>query len=296
MIAGGLDLSTGQFRGVAVDADGAVVERVQRSAASDDLVPPARELWQALKSAGVDGQEPVVAWDLQRGTLPPALAGALAREGGRPAVTIDVGHARVLAETWCGATRGCTDAVVLHVDEHVSAGVLAGGRLFTGAHGRAGAVAWLTPNPVEREDYRRYGGLEAEIALGGLLRRFVARIKTGDHSAVLDRVGNDLSRATVEHIFDAARDGDGIAISILRDTARYLGAAVANLATLLDPQCVVLSGFPVAARDLLFEPVSNECRRHIGPFHREHLQIVLAALGDDAPAIGAARAALLNRS
>ena len=53
-----------------------------------------------------------------------------------------------------------------------------------GASGRNGgwcsalfpaSVAWLAMNPVEREDYRRYGGLEAEIASAGIVLRAISR-------------------------------------------------------------------------------------------------------------------------
>ena len=53
--------------------------------------------------------------------------------------------------------------------------------------GCASSVGWLAMNPVEREDYRRFGGLEAEIASAGIVRRFVWRIKSGDESVVADR-------------------------------------------------------------------------------------------------------------
>ena len=70
--------------------------------------------------------------------------------------------------------------------EHVTAGLLVDGRVWTGAHGYAGSVGWLALNPVERDDYRRYGGLEAEVAAAGIVRRLVWRIKSGDRSNVVE--------------------------------------------------------------------------------------------------------------
>jgi hypothetical protein len=48
----------------------------------------------------------------------------------------------------------------------VTAGLLVDGKPWRGAHGLASSVGWLALNPVEREDYRRPGALEAEVAAG----------------------------------------------------------------------------------------------------------------------------------
>src|SRR5439155_283518 len=76
--------------------------------------------------------------------------------------------------------------------DSVHSGLVIDGVPFEGAHGLAGAAAWLALNPVEREDYRRFGSLEAEIGAAGIVRRLVWRIKSGDRSRVLDMAGGDI--------------------------------------------------------------------------------------------------------
>ena len=160
-----------------------------------------------------------------------------------------------------------------------------------GAHGRAPSVAWLALNPVEREDYRKIGCLEAEVASGGIVRRLVWRIKAGDHSSVRGHGGRDLSAITVAHVFAAAREGDGVAISVLRDTAKYLGMAAANLVLMADPEMLVLGGIMASAADLLMDPVRSEIGRHLPQAMMQALTIVPSMLDGDAAAIGAARRA-----
>ena len=174
--------------------------------------------------------------------------------------------------------------------DHVDAGVVIDGRLFEGARGLAGAAGWLALNPVERDDYRRLGCLEAEIAAPGIVRRMVWRIKSGDRSRVLDAAGGDLAGITAPLIFAAAADGDGVAVSVVRDTARYIGMAVANLVAMLDPEVVVLGGLMATAVDQLIEPCRSEAVRRVP--HAADVRIVPAALGAHAAAIGAARAAM----
>jgi glucokinase len=234
-----------------------------------------------------------------RAPLDPALTAtvdALARASAIAASPriVTRGVAIALAEQWRGAAVGARHVVALALDECVHAGLAVDGRPFEGAHGLAGAASWLALNPVEREDYRRFGCLEAEVGGAGIVRRLIWRIKAGDRSRVLDMAGGDVNAITVRLVFDGARDGDGVAISVVRDTARYIGMAVANLAAMLDPDAVVLAGAIADAADLLLEPTRAEAARRLPAVLMDSLIIAPAALGGDAAPVGAARAAMLD--
>jgi glucokinase len=103
----------------------------------------------------------------------------------------------------------------------------------------------------------------------------------------------DLTRITVDQVFQWARTGDGLCVSVIRDTAKYLGMAVSNLAAILDPEAIVLGGLIPASGDLLLESIRMGCQRRLSPAQAERLRIVLSPLGVDAAAIGAARLARL---
>lgn len=219
-------------------------------------------------------------------------AAALAGRFGRP--VMPSGVAAAVAESWVGAAKGAQDVAYFAVADHAVAGIVRDGRAMTGAHGRAAAVAWLPLNPVEREDYRKMGCLEAEVAALGIVRRLVWRIKAGDDSRVLETVDNDLAKITAEHVLAAARAGDGVSISVMRDTAKYLGMAAANLVLVVDPAVLVLGGVMANAADLLLEAVRTEIGRRLPRPMIDALTIATATLGADAAAIGAARQAGLG--
>lgn len=208
-----------------------------------------------------------------------------------PHSLVSAGTAAALAETWVGAARGAHDVAYFGVADHAIAGVVRGGVPVTGSRGRAASVAWLALNPVEREDYRRVGCLEAEVAGAGIVRRLVWRIKAGDRSRVQDQVGGDLAAIRLDQVLDAARSGDGVSISVMRDTAKYLGMAAANLAAVVDPEVLILGGIMASAADLLLEPVRGEIARRLPRPMIDALTIAPALLGVDAVAIGAARLA-----
>jgi len=290
----GVDLSDLVARVVVVNDGGQVLSRGQLPHAPGDVATAVRDAARrALAGAGGKVSALAVALPQAGDPVPTDIAAALSdvAPGVREAMPIAAGTAAAIAEQWCGAARGLKQVITCAIGEHVTAGVVINGEPWFGAHGLAGSIGWLALNPVEREDYRRYGGLEAEVSAAGIVRRLVWRIKSGDRSAVADNVGGDLTRITAADVFQAARVGDGVCISVVRDTAKYVGMAIANLATMLDPEVIVLGGTIAASGDLMLEAIRLECSRRLRPVQTERVRIVLSTLGADAVAIGAARAA-----
>jgi len=275
----GLDLSArGHARAVVVDAAGAVAGRAD----ADDPR-------QAVHDA-THGQAADVA-----GIASPIEHPDVVLAEPRVVVRCTPGAAAVSAEHWIGAAQGAQHAVCLHVGEDVFAGLLLDGKPWSGAHNRAGMAAWLALNPVERQDYRRLGSLAAEISAKGIARRLSWRIQAGDRSRVLEAAGGSLDAITGAMVFEGARGGDGVAISVLRDTAKYIGMAVATLAAAIDPEVIVVAG-SVAAADLMLEPVRLECARRLAPEAMADLRVEFSTLGPGAIAAGAARLAQTTRS
>lgn len=290
MITLGIDFGEGQVTAVAADEAGAILARATRPV-KGDLTAAARGALRDVRRPATDAVG--VKIPFQDDELSSALDAVVTEETGAAPVAVREGHALVLGETWCGAARGSADVIAFAIGEHVTAGIMIGGRVLTGANGHAGSLAWLALNPVEREDYRRYGGLEAEVAAAGIVRRLVWRVKSGDRSAVVDRVNGELARLTAADVLSAARAGDGVCISVVRDTAKYVGMAVANLVTIVDPECVVLGGTLAPAGDLMLDAIRTEYSRRLRPSQAERVRLVLSTLGVEAGALGAARAAAL---
>lgn len=289
----GIELGGDQLTAVTVDERGDVLGRSREKVTNDDVTGRAQNAARVARATGrLDAAGITIPYATR--AVPEVVASTIAAEAETAPVTISAGNAMALAEAWCGAARGASNIVSFAIGEHVTAGIIADGRVLTGAHGHAAAVAWLALNPVEREDYRRHGSLEAEVAAAGIVRRLVWRIKSGDRSRVTNRVAGDLSRLTADDVLASAREGDGVCVSVIRDTAKYVGMAIANLATVLDPECIVLGGTLASSGDLMLDAIRGECLRRVSPAQAERVRIVLSTLGDDAAAIGAARAAHLR--
>ena len=284
----GLEAGDARVTAVSVDPNGATLART--TVVGTDLAPAARAA--ILELRGASGAPATVGVTAFSPEAVAALPAAIGRDGlaVRPGV-VSSGGAAAVAEHWVGAASGKRDAVYFGIAEHAIGGVIRNGALLEGSRGRAASVAWLALNPVEREDYRKVGCLEAEVAAAGIVRRLVWRIKAGDRSQVQDAVGDNLGAITVDQVLGAARNGDGVSISVVRDTAKYLGMAAANLVIVADPEVLVLGGIMATAADLLFDAVRAEVTRRLPKPMMDELTIAPAALGADAPAIGAARLA-----
>jgi hypothetical protein len=295
----GLELDEAQALAVAIDEQGTVLARAVVDAGGDLGVAAGQALDQvqvaaAGSGAGILGVAAIGPESAAIGTVVAQLAlrfgGPFSGNGAVPS-----GTAAAAAEAWVGAARGVKDVVFFAVGHHTTGGIVRDGAVLGGARGRAASVAWMSLNPVEREDYRKIGCLEAEVAAAGIVRRMIWRIKAGDRSRVQDVIKDDLAAMTVDHVLDAARNGDGVSISVVRDTAKYLGMAAANLVVIADPEMLVLGGIMASAADLLLDPIHTEVARRLPKPMVDALRIEIAVLGEDAAAIGAARLVAVAR-
>src|SRR2546430_7676256 len=227
----GLELVDARAIAVRIDDRGAIEARAV-VAAGGDLAWAAERAVAGVVAAGHGARERGIAAALPEAPAITAAAAALAsRVGGAFAQhgITPSGTAAAVAEAWIGAARGVHDVVFFACGDHTIGGVVRAGAPVSGARGRAASVAWVSLNPVEREDYRKAGCLEAEGSPAGIERRLVWRIKAGDRSRVLDAAGGDLPPRTIAPGPSRAPTRHGVSISVQADTPKYLVMSAAHL-------------------------------------------------------------------
>lgn len=287
----GISVDSGHARAVLIDASGSIAARANSVThdVPDAIVAAAREALAATNGArpsavGLSFPEPDCRhWPSDLTFLTAAVGENV------PVRSLSIGNASALAESWYGSGKGVRNLIAFSLGPCASAGVISNGALLSGAHGLASSVQWLALNPVEREDYRRMGCLEAEAGAAGIVRRLVWRIKSGDRSRVLDAAGGDFNAITLDMILKGAHDNDGVAISVIRDTVKYLAMAVSNIASVVDPELIVLGGILESSSDLLLDPIRQECARRMPPGIYDNVRIEVSQLGADCAPMGAAR-------
>ena len=192
-------------------------------------------------------------------------------------------------EWWQGAARGARNVVGLTIGTGIGGGLILNGALYHGSSHMAGEVGHTTIDMNGRYcKCGNYGCLEAYASGPAIATR--ARevlVREGMKSAIRDMVRGRLEDVTAQIVYEAAKGGDQLASEIVRDTGRYLGAGIANLLNIFNPDRVVIAGGVTAAGDALFVPLKAEVRRRAFTPAVNAAEIVAGELPGTAGVVGA---------
>jgi glucokinase len=194
-----------------------------------------------------------------------------------------------IGEWWMGAGQGVQTLIGVTLGTGIGGGIVLDGRVFHGAADVAGEIGHMTIDSTGRKcKCGNYGCLEAYASGPAIAARAIEGLETGDTSLLPSLVDDDLSRITAETVYEAIVAGDLYAKEVMRETARFLGAGLANLINILNPGMVVISGGVTRAGEHLFEPLRAQIRRRAFRHAEESCQIVSTTLDGMAGVIGAA--------
>lgn len=204
-------------------------------------------------------------------------------------------NAAALGEWRFGAGRGVDDLVYMTISTGIGGGIILGGTLREGVSGTAGEIGHMT---IDVNGPRcvcgNTGCLEVLAAGPAIARAAQEAVRAGRPSALLARAGGTIEGITARVVAAAAAAGDAVAADVFHRAATYVGVGVANLLNILNPAMVILGGGVSTAGDLLLEPVRRTARERAFERPARDARIVLAQLGDDVGAIGAATVAFLR--
>jgi glucokinase len=117
----------------------------------------------------------------------------------------------------------------------------------------------------------------------------MAAAQRGEAPHLLAEAGMNFSNLKSGTLAAAIKAGDRAVERIVRDAARWVGVAAGSVVNLLLPDVMVLGGGMVEAMpDIFLEEVSRAAREHVMPAFENTFKVVVAGLGDDATALGAA--------
>ncbi|HSL34068.1 MAG TPA: ROK family protein [Candidatus Limnocylindrales bacterium] len=308
-----LDLGASRTRAAVVDADGRIVTRTDgrtpREAGPDGVIAASVGMLRRVRDAapaairerivgvGISAPGPL---DRSTGTLiePPnlgptfhdvRLAEPIGRALALPAVLERDTNVAALAEWRFGVARGAGDFLYLTVSTGIGGGIVAGGRLLTGADGVAGELGHLL---VELDGppcgCGGRGHLEA-IASGTGIARAAAAAIAGGSAPGLAALARELGRGLdARDVALAEEEGDATAAAIL-DRARVAFAeACVALVDVFNPELIVVGGSIARNQgDRWLGPARERVARTSFRIPRERVAIVPAALGDDVGLVGA---------
>ena len=204
-------------------------------------------------------------------------------ERGSPVRADNDARVAMAGEAAWGAARGRRNAIMLTLGTGLGGAAIADGRLLRGATGVAGHLGHVTIEPDGPFCIcGNRGCLETMFSAKAIECDALAAIHRGCHTSMRGEIA-------CQQVFEAAEGGDIVAAGIVEGAVRRLGAGLAGLLHIFDPEVVILGGQISAAPDvLLLDPLRKETAwRTRGLLGRE-VPIVPAQVADRTGVVGAA--------
>lgn len=220
------------------------------------------------------------------------IAKALHKISGINSIVENDANSAAWAERVYGAGKGQENVIMITVGTGLGGAAIVDGKPLRGANGTGAEFGHMRVAPGGELCGCGIRGCFEQYASGtALMRQTKAAIAKDRDSAkdLLARGDGTITGLLGNHITDAARAGDKLAIGVLENLGDWLGQGIATLAMLFDPAIVVIGGGVIDAGELLLEPARRAMMREM-PFVGKHPvpEIVAAKLGNDAGLVGAA--------
>lgn len=206
-----------------------------------------------------------------------------------PVVVDNDANCAAYGEFWVGAGRGVRSMVGVIIGTGIGGGIILDGRLVHGASDAAGELGHTTVNFAGRRcACGNYGCVEAYASGPNIAARAREGMEAGAETLLAGLVDGDLDRITAATVYEAVVAGDPYATDVMTETARILGAGIASVINLLNPEAVVVMGGVTRAGKVLFDPLRAEIRRRAFKVAADACRILPAALPETAGVVGAA--------
>ncbi len=212
------------------------------------------------------------------------LQALLSRELGVVPILENEANMATVGEHLFGAARGYDDVLYISVGVGLGGGIISNGRLSGGATGFASEFGHMTMDPDGALcNCGNRGCWETQVSQRALFRAVREALAAGTPSELAAANHDQL---TVARITEAARLGDAVALTALRQIGRYLGIGIASLVNAFSPELIVLGGILSLAGEFLLPEIDAELERRALHWNREATRVTLSEHGFDACVLG----------
>ena len=278
----------------------------------DKLLETTQFDWSDVAAAGLGTPGPM---DISQGTIltPVNLPGwhnfpicdQLSKALEKPVTFSNDANAAGFGEYWVGGGQEYDSMVLLTLGTGVGGGIIIDDLSIEGANSHGAEVGHIvidTGPDARMCGCGQRGHLEAYASATALVQRTIEAMgepETGKQTLLRQRIG-EASPLSALMVSEAATEGDEFAISMVRETARYLGRGIDLLAHIIDPAAFILGGamnFGGSSTVLgkqFPSDVKNEVTKRVFPVLGQKLVVDFAKLGSEAGLVGAAGLARAN--
>lgn len=196
----------------------------------------------------------------------------------------------ILAETWLGAAKGCSDAIFVAVGTGIGAGIMADGRIIRGNADIAGATGWMALQPPYDQKFNAWGCFEYYASGNGIVRtaeefllaekHYEGPLKSGEFKAY--------------NVFQAYDKNDPVAIRTFDKVIMFWGMALANYVSLFNPEKVIFGGGVFGPAVQFIPRIVKEAEKWAQPIGITQVSVEASKIGPRAGLLGAGRLAILE--
>jgi predicted NBD/HSP70 family sugar kinase len=229
----------------------------------------------------IDGIAGVSHWSPILGTSAEPFAQAVERRLGIPTLIENDANLVALAEHWFGYGRGLDSFAVVTVEDTIGMGLIVDGRLYRGAHGVGPELGHVKMEA---------GGAPCRCGQAGCLEAYASDwgiLQMAEDLGLAGATAGDPVRR-IALLAVQAQQGDMDLAKLFQRAGAMLGLAIANIANLLNPPRIILTGEGVRAGELLRQPLLAAIDANVLPTLREAMQVTFHPWGDEMWARGAA--------
>ena len=192
-------------------------------------------------------------------------------------------NACALAEWKFGAGIGCRNLIFLTFGTGLGAGLILDGRLYSGTNDMAGEVGHMRLEPFGPVGYGKSGSFEGFCSGSGIAQ--IGKMKALEQLQQGGEVSfcagyEELDKISAKTIADSAECGNADAIEVYEICAKKLGAGLAVLVDLLNPERIIIGSIFVRSRNLLWETTHRVLKEESLPRSFDVCKVVPAALSE----------------
>ncbi len=197
-------------------------------------------------------------------------------------------NAAAIGEMIYGGAKGMKNFVMFTLGTGVGSGVIVNGDLVYGHDGFAGECGHTTLVPGGRVcGCGALGHLEAYCSAPGMKRTAFELLSHYNANDSL-LAGKSFNELDSKMIYDAAKEGDKIALEVFEKTGAWLGQGLADTVHHLSPEAIFLFGGPTASGEFIFKPTKENMEKHLLPVFKDKIKILPSELNPgDAAIVGA---------
>ncbi len=205
---------------------------------------------------------------------------------GLPVALTNDANAAAVGEMTYGAARGMKNFIMITLGTGVGSGIVINGEVVYGHDGFAGELGHTAAvrNNGRVCNCGKTGCLETYCSATGVARTAREWLELSDEPSVL----RSLDTIASKDVYDAAKDGDKLALKIFEFTGKILGRSFADFIAFSSPEAIVLFGGLARAKEFLIEPIENAMNENVLPLWKNKVKIVFSQLKEsDAAILGA---------